>query len=192
MIATPYADLLLEWEQFYLKHFSPTFDFASLPVPVRPGDGWRLLIIADIPLEQVYEKCKELFQCWCWTDGSFNEIVTWNERDAKNGPYAVWVKDNVEADEELKHLSASDIKVKGMATETLAERLIHELKFFTETGEHLDLKNVTLCAGSRDSFGVVPGVCWRYGAMTVLWAMPVYCSDSLRSRQAVPSAEDGK
>jgi hypothetical protein len=143
-------------------------------------------------LEELYAKCKELFPCWCWTDSNFNTIVTWNERDTKNGPYAIWVKDNVEADEELKNLSATDIKEKGIATETLADRLIHELKFFTETGEHLDVKNMTLCAGSRDSFGVVPGVCWRYGAMTVVWCIPVYRSGSLRSRQVVSSAEGGK
>ena len=133
-----------------------TYDFASLTIPVCPSDGWRLLIIADIPLEEFYAKCKELFLCWFWTDDNFNTIVTWNERDTKNGPYAIWVKDNVEADEELKNLSATDIKEKGIATETLADRLIHELKFFTESGKHLDMKNMTLCAGSLDSFGVVP------------------------------------
>ncbi|MGD0230300.1 MAG: hypothetical protein ABSC19_08070 [Syntrophorhabdales bacterium] len=192
MIANAYADSLLDWERFYLKHFGPTYDFASLAIPACPGDGWRLLIIADIPLGQLYAKCKELFECWCWTDSSFDGIVTSNERDIKNGPYAIWVRNNVEADEELKNLSATEIKEKGIATETLAERLVHELKFFAETGEHLDLKNVTLCAGSLDSFGVVPGVCWRYGAMTVLWAIPIYRSGSLRARQAVSSAEGGK
>jgi hypothetical protein len=94
MSATPYAGSLLEWERFYLKHFYPTYDFASLTIPVCPGDGWRLLVIADIPLEDIYAKCKELFQCWCWTDNSFDEIVTWNERDTKNGPYAIWARDN--------------------------------------------------------------------------------------------------
>lgn len=192
MIANPYADFLLEWEHFYLKHFDVTYDFASLTMPVRPGDDWRLLVIGEIPLGEIYAKCKEFFPCWCWTDDNFDTIVTWNERDTKNGPYAIWVKDNVEADEELKNLSATDIREKGLATETLTERLIHELTFFTETGEHLDLKNTTLCAGSRDSFGSAPGVCWRYGAMTVIWSMPIYRSDSLRSRQVVSSAEGGK
>ena len=141
---------------------------------------------------EVYAQCKELFPCWCWTDDNFGEIVTWNERDAKNGPYAIWVKGHVEADEELRNLSAADIRERGIATETLAERLTHELKFFAETGEHLDLKNTTLCAGSRDSFGAVPGVCWRYGAVSVIWSMPIYRSGSLRARQAVSTAEGGK
>ena len=181
MTADPDTDLLLEWERFYLHHFDLIYDFASLTVPVSPGDGWKLLIIAETRLEDLYAACKKSFPCWLWTDGNVDSIVTWNERDSKNGPYGIWIKDNVEADEELKNLSATDIKEKGLATETLAERLIHELKFFTETGGHLDMKNVTLCAGSRDSFGAVPGVCCRDGEMRVLWSPPFYrgCSRAL-------------
>jgi len=182
MTSNPYAESLLEWEQFYLKHFD-TFDFAHLAVPPCPGDGWRLLIIANVPLEEIHAACKDMFPCWLWTGNGVGETVGGNERDAEGGPYAIWVRDGIEADEELKNFSASDIKEKDIATETLAERLIHELKFFAETGKHLDLKNVTLCAGSRDPFGVVPGVCWRDNELTIIWTLPFLRSDTLRSRQ---------
>jgi hypothetical protein len=183
MTASAYSDVLLGWERFYLHHFYQTYDFASLAIPGRPGDGWRLLLITEIPLEDLHGRCKELFPCWLWTGNNVRETVAWNERDAKNGPYAIWVKDNVEADEELRNLSANDIREKGITTETLAERLILELKPFTETGGYLDIKNVTLCAGSRDPSGVVPGVCWRDGEITILWSLPSYRSETLRSRQ---------
>jgi hypothetical protein len=179
MTLNPY---LSEWEQFYLKHFD-TYDLTHLVVPPCPGDGWRLLIIADVPLEELHAGCKELFPCWSWTGNGIGEIAAFNERDARNGPYAIWVMDSVEGDEELKNLSANEVKERGVATETLAERLIHELKFFTETGGHLDMKNVTLCTGSRDPSGVVPGVCWRDGEMSIIWSLPYYRSDTLRSRQ---------
>jgi hypothetical protein len=32
----------------------------------------------------------------------------------------------------------------------LLERLLYELKYFAETGKHLDIDNLTLCSGSRD------------------------------------------
>lgn len=192
MIENPYADILLDWEHFYLKHFQKTYDFASLAVPVCPGSEWRLLVVVGLALEQLYVKCKELFPCWRWTDNDFDKIVTKNERDAKNSAYAIWVKSDVEADENLKNLSANDIKTQGMSTETLAERLVHELKFFTETGKHLDVTNITLCAGSRYDDGVVPFVHWYDRKMHVSGYSPGVRNARLRSRQAVSSAEGGK
>jgi hypothetical protein len=186
MIVNPYADAALSWEQFYLKHFQQTYDFSQLIIADCPGEGWRLLIIVDLLLEQLYTKMKELFPCWRWTDDNLDKIVTWNERDAKNA-YAIWVRDEVEADEKYKNLSANQIKEMGVATETLTERFIHELKFFSETKEHLDIKNITLCAGSRYSDGSVPSVDWDPGSGKVR----VYGYDAdhaggrLRSREVV-------
>ena len=50
---------------------------------------------------------------------------------------------------------------------TLLERLILEVKYFTETGKHLDVKGVTLCTGSRNSDGNVPYVDWFSDASEV-------------------------
>ena len=181
-----------EWERFYLLHFDLRYDLANLAIPSCPSEGWRMLVIGEVSMRELYGRCKELFPCWVWTDSDVDGIVAWNERDVENGPYAIWVREGIEADEELKGLSANDIREKGITAETLAERLIHELKFFTETGEHLDVKNVTLCAGSRDAFGSVPGVCWRNGEMIVLWSPPFYRGGSLRSRQAISSTDAEK
>lgn len=78
---------------------------------------------------------------------------------------------------------------------TLRERLLLEIAYFKETGDHLDINNWTLCSGSRSSDGSVPYVRWYPddGEVRVYW----YCSGDrysrLRSRQAqflkpVPSA----
>jgi len=185
MIANSYADVLLDWEHFYFKYFQRACDFSLLIVPPCPSEKWRLLVIVDLTIEQLYAKCKELFPCWRWTDEDFDKIVIQNERDAKDGTYAIWVKSDVEADENLKNLSANDIKEKSITTETLAERLIHELKFFAETGKHLDVNNVTLCADSRYSGGGVSGVYWNDSNMSVTRYDPDFQHDYLRSRQAV-------
>jgi hypothetical protein len=172
---------------FYKKFFGKEYDFSNIFIPEKPNVGhWRLLIIADLTLEQLYAKCKELFPCWRWTDENLDKKVVWNERNAKNGAYAIWVKDEVEADEELKNISANSIKERKITAETLAERLIHELKFFDETGKHLDIKNVTLCSGSRYDDGFVPDVDWDDDSrLSVDWYYPDFTNDDLRSRQVV-------
>lgn len=180
-----YSEIIAEWEAFYKKCFAMELNLSSVAIPAKPSGKYRLLVIADISLETLYAKCKELFPVWRWTTDDLDKIVVENERDTKNGTYAIWVKDAVEADEDLRNLSANDIKKRGVATETLAERLIHELKFFDETGKHLDVKNITLCTGSRYSGGLVPGVCWYDGRMNVSWCSPGNAHDSLRARSAV-------
>lgn len=62
-----------------------------------------------------------------------------------------YFKKNVEADEELKNLSANDLEKRGGEYITLRERLIMELEYFKATGKHLDIYNVTLCAGSQQN-----------------------------------------
>jgi hypothetical protein len=49
------------------------------------------------------------------------------------------------------------IKEAGLKTETLLERMLHELVFFSETRKHLDVNNLTFCCGSRYADGYGPG-----------------------------------
>lgn len=177
---------ILDWQNFYKEYFNLNLDLSTLAIPAKPTEGnWRLLIIADISLESLYVKCKEKFRCWRWTNNNLDKIVTFNERDAKSGSYAIWVRDEIEADEKYKNFSANHIKEIGTKTETLAERLIHELKFFQETGKHLDIENVTLCAGSRYGDSSVPDMHWSDGKMYVSWYRPVSQDDDLRAREVV-------
>ena len=181
-----HSEEIIEWQLFYKKFFDKEYNFSNIFIPEKPNVGhWRLLVIANITLEQLYAKCTELFTCWRWTDENLDKKVVLNERDAINGAYAIWVKDEVEADEELKNISANNIKEKKITTETLAERLIHELKFFDETGKHLDIENWTLCSGSRDSDGRVPRVGRHGGRVRVDWCRPGDADGRLRSRVVV-------
>ncbi len=179
-------EVLSFWQNFY-KELGLKLDLSNLVIPEKPSEGnWRLLVIADLALETLYAKCKGLFPCWLWTNDNLDKKVIYNERDAKNGSYAIWVKDEMEADEKYKNLSANQIKGMNIKTETLAERLIHELKHFKETGKHLDIKNITLCSGSRYSDGSVPFVDWSDDdKLYVYWYFPDDSSDNLRAREAV-------
>jgi hypothetical protein len=96
-------------------------------------------------------------------------------------------KANIEADEDLRNMSADDLEKKGIKGITLRERLILELQYFNETGKHLDINNWTLCSGSRDSGGFIPYVYWysSYGRLYVRWCGSDDSGDVLRSRAGV-------
>jgi len=177
--------LVKDWENFYQEVFGIKVDFYELPIPKHQPGFDRLIIVAEqMTPETLFNKCKELFPCWKWTDKNLDEIVE-SERTTKNGAYAIWVRDRVEADEELKNLSANDSKKQDIPGITLEERLLYELKYFRETSKHLDVKNLTLCAGSRDDGGGVPGVSWDGVRLGVYWCPPDDRGGSLRSRQVV-------
>ncbi|MDP3901613.1 MAG: hypothetical protein Q8Q37_01385, partial [bacterium] len=64
--------------------------------------------------------------------------------------------------------------------------LLYELKYFLETnGQHLDVMNWTLCAGSRGTDGGVPRVDWDGAQLRVVWCNPESANGPLRARQAV-------
>lgn len=184
-ITNPYSDIILEWEQFYSKHFNQEHDFSNVRIPDCPGIDWRLLIITNLLLEQLYAKMKDLFPTWRWTNDDLDKIVTINERDAKNGTYAIWVRNTVEPDEKYSNHSADKIKTLNIKTETLVERAIHGLKYFDETGKHLDIKGVTLCSGSRYSVGNVPRMRLHDHKVDVYWISPGHSHVYLCSREVV-------
>lgn len=179
--------LLADWQKFYRDLFWLEVDFSGLLVPARKKGFDRLIVVAQgMTPQRLYDKCRELFPCWKWTDRNLDDIVQ-SERTAKDGPYAVWFRDTVEADEDLKNLSANDLKKKDIPGITLEERLLMELKYFKETGDHLDIVNVTLCAGSRFSDGGVPRAGWLPDVreFSVRWYRPEGSYAILRSRRAV-------
>ena len=130
---------------------------------------------------------RPLFPCYRNTDDLNGATEGRNEREA-NQHYAIWVKDNPAADKENGNVSYNQIKKRGGTYITLVERMLFEMKYFLETGEHMDTQETyTMCAGSRDSDGYVPYVCWHRGSgeMYVYW---YYADDSdsrVRARAVV-------
>ncbi len=177
------------WVTFYREYFFFRPDFSGLKIPERTDEQkkefTRLLVIAkDITNNHVYRTCQKQFICLSYAD-NLDEAVPTNERDPKNGLYAIWVRDTVEADKVHKNKSADMIKQANLTTETLLERMIHELVFFSETGKHLDVKNATLCSGSHYSGGDVPRARWYDDLFRVGWDVTDYRDDDLRSREVV-------
>lgn len=184
--ATPtLQDMLADWANFYKEVFGLNLDFSGVVIPERRHGFDRLLIIAEgMTPQRLFDKCKELFPSWKYTDSDLNEVIK-SDRTAENGYYAVWVRDRDEADEENKNLSADQLKERGTTEITLEERMVYELKFFKETNSHLDKKNLTVCCGSRGAGGLVPRADWSDDGFGVHWFCSASHSSALRSRSAV-------
>ncbi len=178
--------LVAEWDSFYRKP-GIYCDFSSVKIPADPGGFSRVSIMSKgMTPEKAYIFCAKHFPCWKYTDEDLDSIVT-SDRSAKDAPYAIRIRDRVEADEELKNLSYNDLKAQNITGIILEERLIYELKYFKETGRHLDIHNWTLCSGSLYRDGRVPYVSWdsNYGRLIINWCYPDDAGDFLRARVAV-------
>ncbi|MFH1867159.1 MAG: hypothetical protein ABIJ81_03725 [Patescibacteria group bacterium] len=179
----PFADLIAEWEKFYLEVFGLDKNFSSLRIP-KPQEGFSRPIIeaGEITNSRVFAKCKELFPARKYADNldTVTNITPWTPGDR-----AYWIRDRVEADEELKNISTNNLANQNIVGITLKGRLLFEVKYFKETGQHLDIQNITLCSGSRDAAGDVPSVRWNDDELHVGWTSPGIQDDRLRSRAVV-------
>jgi len=176
---------LSDWPLFYKEVFGLDLDFSKVVIPERKPGFTRLLVLAQgMTPQRLFDKCKELFPSWKYTEDNLDKVIT-SDRTAKDGPYAIWVRDRQEADEENKNLSADDLAKRGIPGITLEERLLYELKFFKETGKHLDVSNYTLCSGSRFSDGHVPDAYWSGDRLRVYWNYTNNHYDYLRARSVV-------
>ncbi|HEY5382937.1 MAG TPA: hypothetical protein VIJ88_00020 [Candidatus Paceibacterota bacterium] len=174
---------LTEWQVFYEKRFSHTVRLSNLNVPPKPGyPCGGIVVIPGLTHSIVFDACTRAFKTWRY-ESDLNAITDIAVRP--QGSHVVWVRDTVEADPEMANKSASDIAEAGINTITLKERMILELKYFDETGKHLDIENWTLCAGSRYSDGNVPSCRWSGGRFGVYWAGVGGRYSYLRARVAV-------
>lgn len=173
------------WTTLYKEYFQLELDAANLKIPEqKPGSGWLIIVAHGLTPNQIFGVMRKLFPSWRYTE-DLNAITSVRKTDTT---YAIWVRARVEADEELKNKSANDLTREGMNCITLEERMLLEIMYFVMTGKHLDLKSWTLCAGSRDPDGHVPGVGWgpddrRVG---VVWTLPGFRSGGIRARAVVP------
>jgi hypothetical protein len=175
----------------YEKLFGHKPDLSQIVIPEKPeGFGpMRLVVVAkkllewtdNRPLQGTQKAFKKHFSCWQYVD-DLDEAIVKNDRDPRNGSYAVWVRDVQEADEEFANKSANDLAKENHTGIIHLERALFEADYYFETGKHLDVQNVTLCTGSRNRGGGVPGSSWG-GRFCVSWANPSSSNSNLRSRR---------
>lgn len=177
---------LKRWQDLYKDLFGIRIDFEPIKIPEQKKGFNRLIVVPKgITMNKVVEVCRKKFDMHLVTE-DLDKEVTRNDR-VPTQTYAIWVQDNIEVDPEFHDKSANQLKEENHQGITLLERLLYELVYFTETGKHLDVKKVTLCAGSRRSGGGVPGVSWSpdYRKVYVGCCRPGGRDPDLRSRAVV-------
>lgn len=149
------ANVILDWTKVYEKlGIKPDFPFGE----AEPGH-WDVYVARGVTLNSVVKVLRDLgVEVWLYYD--LDKEVRKNDRDPAKGSYKVTFRQNIEADADFANKSANDLAKMDVQGTTLLERLLLELAYFIATGKHLDVENVTLCAGSRYSDGDVPGVLW--------------------------------
>jgi hypothetical protein len=180
------SDVQSEWQEFYRKYFRLEVNFSDVQIPEDIGGFERIIFIPKgLKLNDVLKAIRRQFPAWSYTDDLDKDVIE-NFRQS-NCNYDIRIRERVEADEELKNLSANTLYEQATNCMTLLERLVLELKYFSETNKHMDVNNVTICAGSRSRGGRVPDVCWQAnsGTLRIRWCYPGYADGSLRARQAV-------
>ncbi len=181
-------EMVKEWENF-LKDCFPEkqFDLSGLDIPERTPEEEKEFTrlqfrSGSLSNETLFQKCKELFPTWKDTNESLDDVVI--KKDVKDS--FIWVRNEEAADEKHKNKSADMIEKEGLKTENLSDRLLHELKYFKETGKHLDENTVTITS-ARGAVGLVWIVRWFVGKLGVYRDDSDNRYDRLRPRQIVSS-----
>lgn len=178
-------DIRAKWQAFYKEHFNLDVDLSQVVIPdYQPGFDRIIIIAQGLTINQVIEACRKHFNVWTYTE-DLDKAVIKNDRSSAEASYAIRIRDRVEADEELKNMSANQLAQENIKGNTLLERLVFELVYFVETGNHLDIDNYTLCSGSRYSGGCVPCVGWGGGGLGVYWYGPGSVVGGLRARSVL-------
>ena len=180
-------DTRSEWQEFYRKYFRIRVDFTNVQIPDDPGGFDRAIFIPKgLKIHDVIKVMRKAFGVWSFNYYELENEIVKNIRQSDRN-YAIRLRELVEADEEIKNLLANPLKQQGVNCITLLERLVYELKYLSETGQHPDVQNFTLCAGSRDYRGRVPYVGWNAdsGTLRIDLCDLTSADGNLRARQVV-------
>jgi hypothetical protein len=151
-----YYKLIKEWEDFYLKYFNVSIDLKNINIPESPRQEKRLLVIVPaISVDRVIKAQQKYFKVRMAVSGPPAKLKNIH---AHHGPYGIWVADSRETFLKLRNRSANWAIETNFEGVTLQERLLHDFKYWDESGYHLDIECMTLCAGSRFANGLVPFV----------------------------------
>ncbi len=145
--------IVLDWKMFYQKYFGIRPEFLSdILIPKKnPGYSRLLMIPKGMTTERMYSFLVEFIPCFRWSMSTktddFDEI-TENVRNSKQKGYAVWVKDELDAENSLQGYPdlLSRIGINGI---TLLEYFVLFAKCLDENKKNiLDCNGATLCLGT--------------------------------------------
>jgi hypothetical protein len=191
-ISDPEAESIMidinDWLEFY-HGVGITIDESKLEIPPPPVfPHWAVIAHPAFMPNQGYAEMQNRFSAWKIT----NDLDIFKRITLLEKPRVFYIRARVEADEELKKMSAEMVWKADIQTLGFPERMALECIFFEKTEgaatpheRHLDRINWTLCSGFRDPDGRVPLVRWysSAGGVGVYWCFPLRADGVLRSRQ---------
>lgn len=163
---------LLGWRKLYRDFFSIEKSFSGMFIPQKPAGCNRLIVcVKELSPDHLLRTCQNVFLCEYHPLAEFGETLSDRAMVANDSrsdcDYAFWTPDTTES--QTPPGINEDLKM------TLFERLLFELKYFSENGIHLDNKKVTCCFGTRHvQGGERPVVCFRQGRVQILWQASDY------------------
>lgn len=165
--------LIKDWNQFYNKYFGLNLNFSAINIPDTKRGFDRLILIPkgltiEMVLSAFYGKNVGIFRNMkvieVQNSTSIYDIERMGVRKSDKS-YALWVRDCEWSDTAHRGLSPEmslSLNIPGI---TLLERLVYHLKYFDETGEHLDIDTQTFCTGSvyvdQEGKKIVPTVSYQ-------------------------------
>lgn len=183
------------WVNFYRERMGITLDpdeIKYFPRWFGGAIGEMLIIVASgVTYKQVIAECRKRFNLELSIDEDLDSVLS-DDRDSRGGSYAIFVRDDIQADDEFKGMSALTLIAKGHKGITLLERLLLEIIVyeFSQSRWHVDgcgFGTETLCVGSR--FGklfphVGEEVRHGGGRQVSVRMLPDHCADDqTRSRR---------
>ncbi len=156
----------------------------GIKIPKAPSGFDRIIVVAKgLAPDRVYAVCAAHFPCVRHFI-NLDRDVSKNER-VPDRTYAVLARGGSEPDVELSDLSADELRKKKIKNITLLEYMLCQLKYFTETGKLMDVKDITMCAGSRYKDGRVPTAISHKGELKIHWCSPHEKNQRMRSREVL-------
>jgi hypothetical protein len=189
LLENPRFALKQIWKNIYKNWFDKEINISDIKIPkdYNPEKHFGLIIPGNLTMNEIAAVMRDKIKQDQSTSFKLEYLdgrVTKNDRPVDKS-YAILFKNNVEADEDLKELSANQLAERGIKGITLKERLLMEIFYFEKTGKHLDAKSVTLCSGSRYFEDSIPIIQWHLGAFRCGVERSSGAGPALRARSVV-------
>jgi len=194
LLENPRLALKQDWKNIYKNWFDKDINISDIKIPegYDPEKHFGLIIPGDLTMDEIVKAMQNKFDVrFSDYEEGLDALVIKNDRPIDKS-YAILFKNNVEADEDLRSLSANQLAKQGVKGITLKERLLMEILYFDKTGKHSDNNNNTLCSGSlsrgKAPFPIprVPTVRWLSKVcFSIYWCYTSNSDSFTRSRSVV-------
>jgi hypothetical protein len=162
-----------DWEKFYKDQFGLEVDFSQTKVPdfligqQESKEDWRLLGFPQgfYSIDKAVEQANLLFPCDKYYE-YLDEDMRGHTRNARSS-YFIWVQNGINPSAYwIGKAPKRDGLNKGL---TLLEAIIFQMKYFLETGTHLNPECDTYCNGSRNKQDYIPCIGFKNGVCKIGW-----------------------